>query len=183
MTISLNRSRSAPTAEEGRHGADSLKFDIAVRPNIIPWPPMLYAAAAISAYVVGRLAPFAFVRDHAIGLTGAAVLFAGATLDCWAMATMWRRKTNIFPHRGADALITSGPFRFTRNPIYLGNTVAMLGLSVYLDNGWFALLGLGAAFAVDRLAIRREEAHLAARFKEAWLSYSAHTPRWLFWDL
>jgi protein-S-isoprenylcysteine O-methyltransferase Ste14 len=96
---------------------------------------------------------------------------------------MWRKNTNILPHRGADALITSGPFRFTRNPIYLGNTIAMLGLSVYLNNGWFAILGLGAAFAVDRLAIRREEAHLAARFREAWLAYAARTPRWLFWNL
>lgn len=157
----------------------TLKFDITVRPNIVPWPPMIYAVGAVSAYALGLLAPFAFGRGHQIGMTGAAVLFAGVILDCWAMATMWRRKTNILPHRGADALITSGPFRFTRNPIYLGNTVAILGLSVYLDNGWFALLGLGAAFAVDRLAIRREEAHLAARFGEAWLTYSARTPRWL----
>ena len=160
-----------------------LKFDIAVRPNILPWPPMIYAVAALAAFALGRLVPFAFVWDRTIALTGAAVLFAGVILDFWAMATMWRKKTNILPHRGADALITSGPFRFTRNPIYLGNTVAMLGLSVYLDNGWFALLGFGAAIAIDRLAIRREEAHLAARFGEAWLAYAAHTPRWLFLDL
>jgi protein-S-isoprenylcysteine O-methyltransferase Ste14 len=158
----------------------TLTFDRAVRPNILPWPPMIYAVAALAACVLGRLVPLPFVWDHAIALTGAAVLFAGVVLDFWAMATMWRMRTSILPHRGADALVTTGPFRFTRNPIYLGNTIAMLGLSVYLDNGWFALLGFGAAIAVDRLAIRREEAHLAARFGQAWYSYAALAPRWFY---
>jgi protein-S-isoprenylcysteine O-methyltransferase Ste14 len=144
---------------------------------------MIYAVGAISAYILGRIVPFAFVRDDAIVLTGVVVLLAGVILDSWAMVTMWRKDTNILPHRGADALVTSGPFRLTRNPIYLGNTIVMLGLSVYLDNGWFALTGIGAAIAVDRLAIRREEAHLKARFGEAWLAYAARAPRWLFWNL
>lgn len=157
-----------------------MKFDIAVRPNILPWPPIIYVAAALAAYGLGRLVPLVFVQDRAVGMAGAAVLFAGVALDLWAMATMWRAKTNILPHRGADALMTSGPFRFTRNPIYLGNTIAMLGLSATFDNGWFSVLGLGAAIAVHHLAIRREEAHLAARFGEAWIAYSARTPRWLY---
>ena len=75
--------------------------------------------------------------------------------------------------------MTSGPFRFTRNPIYLGNTIVMLGLSAFLDNGWFLALEFGAAIAVQRLAIRREEAHLAARFGEAWSADPARAPRWL----
>ncbi len=104
---------------------------------------------------------------------------AGVLLDLWAMATMWRAKTNILPHKGADTLLTSGPFRFTRNPIYLGNTIAMLSLSAFLDNGWFLALGLGAAIAVQHFAIRREEAHLAARFGQEWSAYSARAPRWL----
>ena len=156
-----------------------MKFDIAARPNFLPWPPMIYVTAAAAAYYLGQFTPFPFVRDHTIGATGAFILLAGGFLDLWAMATMWRAKTNILPNRPAQTLVTSGPFRFTRNPIYLGNTIAMLGLSVYLNNGWFSLLGIGAAVAVDYLAIHREEAHLAMRFREAWLAYSASTARWL----
>ena len=157
-----------------------MKFDIAVRPNILPWPPMIYMAAALAAYVLGQFLPVAFARDRVVSMAGLAVLLAGVLLDLWAMATMWRAKTNILPHKGADTLMTSGPFRFTRNPIYLGNTIAMLGLSAFLDNGWFLALGLGAAIAVQHLAIRREEAHLAARFGEEWSAYSARVPRWLY---
>lgn len=157
-----------------------MKFDTANRPNVVPWPPIIAAAAILAAFLLGRLVPVAFARDPAIRLAGAGILVASLVLDLWAMATLRRAKTNILPNRAADQLVTSGPFRLTRNPIYLGNTVAMLGLSLWFDNAWFLLLGLLAAIAVDRLAIRREEAHLAARFADAWLAYSARTPRWLF---
>lgn len=157
-----------------------MKFDVAERPNILPWPPLIYAAAAVAAYGLGKLLPLALPPDRAVRYAGAALAGAGLALDFSAMAVMWRARTNIFPHRGADALITSGPFRWTRNPIYLGNTLMMLGLSLGLDNLWFAALGLAAAALVHHLAIRREEIHLAQRFGEAWRSYATRTPRWLF---
>ncbi len=157
-----------------------MKLDFAERPNVLPWPPLIYAASAVAAYGLGRLLPLAFAPDPAARWGGAALAGAGLALDFWAMGVMWRARTNIFPHRGADALMISGPFRWTRNPIYLGNTVVMLGLSLGLDNLWFAALGLAAAVFVQHLAIRREEIHLAQRFGEAWRSYAARTPRWLF---
>jgi protein-S-isoprenylcysteine O-methyltransferase Ste14 len=158
----------------------TLKFHTANRPNIVPWPPLIYAAAILAAFLLGRFFPVRFMRDPAVGLAEVGILFAGLDLDLWAMATLWRAKANIFPTLPANALITSGVFRLTRNPIYLGNSVAMLGLSLWLDNGRLLLLGLVTAMAVDHLAIGREETHLAACFGEAWLACSARTPRWIF---
>jgi protein-S-isoprenylcysteine O-methyltransferase Ste14 len=157
-----------------------MKFNIADRPNVLPWPPMIYLASALAAYALGKVYSLEFVHDHVFIIFGTIITFVGFALDLWAMVVMWRARTNILPHRGADSLIDSGPFRFTRNPIYLGNTVVMMGVSFYFDNGWFLLLGLVAAILVDHLAIRREEIHLAKRFGDEWRNYSTRTPRWLF---
>jgi protein-S-isoprenylcysteine O-methyltransferase Ste14 len=75
--------------------------------------------------------------------------------------------------------VTWGPFRFSRNPIYLGNTLLLIGIGIAGGNYWFVLGALVSALLVDRLAIRREEQHLAARFGEAWTNYAQSTPRWL----
>ena len=162
-----------------------MTFDIGLRPNVLPWPPMIFVASCLAAYALGRFAPLPFgplagTSGRTMEFGGAALALAGAALDLWAMAEMWRGKTNILPHVGADALIASGPFRWTRNPIYCGNVALMCGLAIALGNLWFVAFAIVAALLVERLAIRREEAHLERRFGQAWRDYADRTPRWLF---
>jgi protein-S-isoprenylcysteine O-methyltransferase Ste14 len=99
-------------------------------------------------------------------------------LDLWAMATMARQRANILPHRAATALVTTGPFALSRNPIYLGNTLLLVGIGLALANLWFLPVAGFAALAVDRLAIRREEAHLGLLFPGDWERYRERTGRW-----
>ena len=110
---------------------------------------------------------------------GWALLLSGLGLDLAAMIVMTRHRANILPHRSATALVTTGPFAWSRNPIYLGNTIALCGAGLAFANPWFLLTALLAAFAVTRLAIQREEAHLARRFGAAWDAYRRRTGRWL----
>ena len=154
-------------------------FDIELQPNVMPWPPMIYAIAAVAAFGAAMVAPASFPPGPAVRAIGVAMLAIGATLDLWAAATMWRSKTNIMPNRPAKALVSTGPFRLTRNPIYVGNTIALAGLGGIFDNAWFVAAALAAAIAVDRLAIAREELHLAKRFGADWQEYARRTPRWL----
>jgi protein-S-isoprenylcysteine O-methyltransferase Ste14 len=95
------------------------------------------------------------------------------------MLEMRRRRANILPHRAATALVTTGPFAWSRNPIYLANGLLLLGLGGLFDNAWFFVAAPVAAFATDRLAIRREERHLAALFGAAWSVYVGRVRRWL----
>jgi len=148
-------------------------------PNRIPWPPILFAAAAVAAVVLGRLAPGPdWLHVPFFAVAGWAVLLSGLSLDVVAMTTMWRASANILPHRAATGLVTTGPFAWSRNPIYLGNTIAMTGAALAFANPWFLPAALLAARAVIYLAIRREEAHLAALFGPAWEAYSQRTARW-----
>lgn len=109
------------------------------------------------------------------------VIAIGLGLDLWAMATMMRTRTNILPNRAAGRLVTQGPFAISRNPIYLGNTMLMFGIGLAFNVLWLLPLGICAAALVERLAIRREEAHLALMFGPEWVAYATTTARWLKW--
>ncbi|WP_137179365.1 isoprenylcysteine carboxylmethyltransferase family protein [Roseomonas sp. AR75] len=148
------------------------------RPNTVPWPPILYGAAALLAWLLGRVAPLPWPDSALLAPAGWMLIALGLGLDVWAMAVMARRRANILPHRAATALVTEGPFAWSRNPIYLGNATLLTGCALAFGNAWFLVAAAGAAAAVTVLAIRREEAHLALRFGAAWHAYAARTARW-----
>ncbi|MGP9812455.1 methyltransferase family protein [Rhodopseudomonas sp. NSM] len=149
------------------------------RPNRLPWPPMLLTLAALASIGLGMVAPLSLPRAQSVVLIGYAVAGLGLGLDLWAILTMRSARTNILPHRAADRLVTWGPFRFSRNPIYLANTLLLIGIGLGFGNAWFVVFALLSAAAVDRLAIRREERHLAIKFGDDWIDYASNTPRWL----
>lgn len=155
-----------------------MPFDFRKTPNIIPWPPLIYLSVASVAFLLHRIAPWQLLSGTAGWGPGLIIAGCGFALDVWAMVVMAQAKANILPHRPAGALISWGPFAFTRNPIYLGNTTALVGIGVAFS-GWFLLAALVAAFATDRLAVRREEEHLKARYGIAWIAYSSRVPRWI----
>ena len=83
------------------------------------------------------------------------------------------------PHRCATHLVTCGPFRYSRNPIYLGYTLMTTGIGLVLGNGWFLVGALIAALVTSYLAIRREESHLLSRFGFEFERYCRTTRRWI----
>lgn len=155
---------------------------IATRPNRFPWPPVLYLSALVAGLALQRLAPLSWphgLDGLALRIGGGAVLLAGLAFDVSAVVTLYRARTNILPHRAADRLVTGGPFALSRNPIYVGNTLSLLGLGLALLNGWLMAAALAAAFATHHLAARREERHLAAKFGADYAAYAARVPLWL----
>ena len=112
-------------------------------------------------------------------MLGVFLMAAGIALDLATMLAFRRHQTTVLPHRGATRLITDGPFRFSRNPIYVGNTLLVAGAGLAFGVAWLIPAALAGAVATGRLAIAREEQHLALRFGAAWSAYAARTPRWL----
>lgn len=152
------------------------------RPNTIPWPPIIFLGVAVIAVLLNRLWPIAVVPEALQSwfvFAGAAVAGLGLALDLGAMSAMRRARTNILPHRAADQLVTDGVFAFSRNPIYLGNTMLLIGIGLVLGSVWMIGGAFVAALLCDRLAIRREEHHLRARFGEAFAAYARRVPRWI----
>jgi protein-S-isoprenylcysteine O-methyltransferase Ste14 len=148
-------------------------------PNRVPWPPLLILLAVVVSIGLGAAFPGpAWLATPAWTNPGRALMLLGLGFDGAAMLTMWRHRANILPHRAATALVTNGPFAWSRNPIYLGNTVLLTGAAFAFHNPWFLPAALATAVAVRFLAIGREEAHLARQFGTAWDAYRARTRRW-----
>jgi protein-S-isoprenylcysteine O-methyltransferase Ste14 len=152
------------------------------RPNRIPWPPLIYLAAAIGGLVAEVNYPLPWV----IGSTATVLQVLGAILGIGALAidviaakTFAYHQTTILPHRAATTLITTGPYAWSRNPIYLGNTLLVLGAGLYFGKLWLVILAPAAAIITQKLAIEREERHLAEKFGQQWMDYTSKVRRWL----
>jgi protein-S-isoprenylcysteine O-methyltransferase Ste14 len=155
-----------------------MPFDFRRTPNIVPWPPLIYLSVATIALLLHRVAPWRLLSGADGHIPGIFLAGCGFALDVWAMFVMMNARVNILPHRPAGGLVSWGPFAFTRNPIYLGNTIAIFGIGVAFS-GWFLLAAPLAAIIVHHLAILREEEHLKSRFGIAWVAYSSRVPRWI----
>ena len=155
--------------------------DFKERPNRVPWPPILLVLAIAIGFTLDALLPFRpdILDGSVASALGAALIVAALGLDVWVSITFRRARTTILPHRGSDALVTDGPFKFSRNPIYVGNVLILVGVGLLGGTLWHVLLVPLLVLAVTQLAIVREEAHLARRFPDAWASYSKQARRWL----
>ena len=116
-----------------------MSTDAANRPSAVPWPPILFAGAIAAALLLARMFPLAWpgLDDTGAQVVGYAFGLAGLALTCWGLVTLYRARTNILPHKGADRLVTEGAFRFRRNPIYMGEALILLGLAQVTLNIWF----------------------------------------------
>jgi protein-S-isoprenylcysteine O-methyltransferase Ste14 len=110
---------------------------------------------------------------------GMAIVVAGYALSIWAMQQY--RKAGSSPDIGhrPRSLVVSGPYRFTRNPLYLAMAIMVAGLSAALNLPWGILVLVLALIALDRLVVRREERYLSERFGEAYDRYHGRVRRWL----
>lgn len=152
----------------------------ASKPATLILPPAPYAAAMLGGWWLDRnqlSLPFDLgTMTHPLGWLAIGI---GGTLFAWTMRTFMRHRTTVNPYVAASSLCTSGPFRYSRNPIYLGDWFILIGVSLLLGTFWplvFApLIWIMIRFGV----IRHEEAHLEAKFGDAYRGYKARVRRWI----
>ncbi len=142
-------------------------------------PPFWLAGFAGLAWVQGRAWPVGPGAGPMLQMLAGLLVGGGLLLAVLAVAEMRRNRTTPIPHREAEVLVTSGVFRLSRNPIYLGDLALLAGLAVYWS-AWPSLLLVPAlALLLTDRFILAEEARLAAKFGDAFDAYTAHTRRWL----
>jgi len=147
-------------------------------------PPFVYVIGFVLGLWIERHHPLAFVppRSGLRWLPEAAGLLAFVACALFlfgALATFRRERTTVLPNRPASALATGGPYRFTRNPMYVGMALLYLGLALVLNTVWpLAFLPL-VLLLIDTAVIRREERYLISAFGEEYRSYCSRVRRWL----
>jgi protein-S-isoprenylcysteine O-methyltransferase Ste14 len=109
------------------------------------------------------------------------VIVVGAILGLgWRSVRLFRRSgQSENPWKPTTEIVDRGPFRFTRNPMYLQMLLVCVGFAVILSNGWILLLTPVAGWLLQRLAILPEEAYLERKFGDTYLAYKRRVRRWL----
>lgn len=147
--------------------------------RLIDLPPVWLAAFMILGWALSEHAPdWRFQSQTTIAL-GAALIAAGVALAVWSAVFFWRARTSIIPGREADRLITQGPYRFSRNPIYLADLLVLVGLGFALGSIWPFALAPVFVWVLERRFIAPEEVMLRRRFPQAFADWSSSVRRWI----
>jgi protein-S-isoprenylcysteine O-methyltransferase Ste14 len=164
---------------EGSRGIDAPSAGSADRSGVSIPPPLIYVAGFLVGVVLELLFPIAAL-PLALALAAAVIgVVVWLVLDGAAMLHFRRAHTSMIPMKPTTALVTTGPYRLTRNPMYVGMAVLYAALALAVGVIWaLAVLPL-VLFAVDRLVIAREEPYLERKFGAEYVRYKQRVRRWL----
>jgi protein-S-isoprenylcysteine O-methyltransferase Ste14 len=145
-------------------------------------PPFIYAAGIAAGWALHRwwhplpITPGGSGVREALGVAG---VLAWLGLFVSAAVTFRRARTTLIPNRPASAVVSGGPYRFTRNPMYVSLVALYVGITLLIDTWWpFVFLPL-VVVAIDRTVIAREERYLASAFPAEYGAYASRVRRWL----
>jgi protein-S-isoprenylcysteine O-methyltransferase Ste14 len=145
--------------------------------HVVAPPPLVYAAGIALGLALDRFVPVA--TPPRLLAPGLGLVAAGAALALAAFASFRRARTTVLPWGQARVFVPTGPYRWTRNPMYVGMTLASAGILLAVGSVW-GWLGLALALPVIHYGvIRREEAHFAARFGDEYREYQRRVRRWV----
>lgn len=148
-------------------------------PGVIAPPPLLYGGAFLAGSFLHSFFPKPVLAPNVAPRIGLGVLCIGAILAVWSRRTLERAETNVNPSLPTTTLVVTGPFRFSRNPMYVARTLLYSGLAL-LANALcvFAAL-LPLLVVMHHGVIKREERYLEAKFGDAYRHYRAGVRRWV----
>ncbi len=148
-------------------------------PGIRIPPPVIYVAALAIGFVLNYLWPLSPLSGSSRYVIGSVVPLVGGLIMPLVLRRFRRAGTTFDVRKPASALITEGPYRFSRNPSYVSLTLLYLGIGILLNNGWILILLAPVFLVMDLWVVRREERHLEAKFGEEYLRYKVAVRRWL----
>lgn len=148
------------------------------RARLRVYPPVVYGLGLLVALVGHLLLPLSLPHLWWLRAIGALLIAASMALAAWTAATFTRARTTVHPFHEASTLVTDGPFRFSRNPIYLGFTTATIGVALTAASWWpvFVLPVIG--WVMEGIIVW-EERMLSRVFGPAYEAFSRRTRRWI----
>jgi protein-S-isoprenylcysteine O-methyltransferase Ste14 len=158
-------------ADDGKNNADN--------PGVIMPPPFIYAGVLAAGLLANRSFRLPFLPRPLARTIGPLLILGGLAAALLGSRELHRAETNVDPYEPATTVVTGGPYRFTRNPIYVGFTLIYLGISA-LANALLPVLLLPAVQQLMRRGvIEREERYLERKFGDEYLHYKERVRRWI----
>ncbi len=151
-------------------------------PNVIIFPPVIIAVTVVLAVGLQWLVPLgllAGIHPTCRWAVGGLLLLFGLLPTIAGAVTLLRHGTNVLPSRPATALITGGIYRWTRNPMYTGGALVMIGIAIIFALDWLPLLMIPSWLTLHYGVVKREEEYLERKFGHDYKRYRAQVPRYL----
>ena len=142
-------------------------------------PPILLLLHIFAAFLLNRLFPSPFPFPKFLVWVGYILVLVGIGLASSAASQFMRAHTTLDPHGSVIEIITSGPYRFSRNPIYLGLVCLIIGFTFIFRRYWGLIFSPVLMVSLYQLVIKHEEAYLEKKFGDIYTSYRSRVRRWL----
>ena len=150
------------------------------RPSVLIPPPIPWALAILAGLVVGWLYPLHFVpASIPRAWVGGGLFVLAVALAVWAIVTIREAGTQFDVHKPTTAIVENGPYRFTRNPIYLGMFLSQAGIAIGFGDLWVLATLVPFYFVLRHGVVAREEPYLERKFGPIYLGYKSRVRRWL----
>ena len=147
--------------------------------DVIALPPVLYAAALATGLVLHFVFPIQLLPQMLSLSLGIALILVSIVIVVSALRALARAKTTFDTRKATTAIVTDGPFRYSRNPMYLALTLLYLGIASLVNSLWILVLVLPLIVLVQRGVIEREERYLERKFGDDYLEYKRQVRRWI----
>ena len=148
-------------------------------PGVIAPPPLIYLGFLALGYGLDYFWPIAVLPGRVQVPVGVVLMVLAAAVLFWSFRQFQKAGTNVVPYQPTLAIISSGLYRYSRNPMYLALGLFYAGIGIAADNLWVLVLLVPLLVVVYTGVIAREERYLEAKFGEAYLRYKAKVRRWL----
>ena len=142
-------------------------------------PPLVYLVALVAGIVMELAIPLPFLSRTLAMPLGALLVVIAVALFSYSVAKFRGAGTPVPARKPTTMIVRTGPYRFSRNPIYLAFSLFQLGIAIWIDSVWLLATLVGAVALMHYVVIPREEQYLEREFGAQYLDYKASVRRWL----
>ena len=145
-------------------------------------PPLLLLASLVLSFALSRFLPLPHwpaSLSRSAEVAGVVLILGSLTLMTWAGLSMIRGGGSLPVHTPTPRLVVRGPYRLTRNPIYTGMTLLLVGIGCARESLWFLVIAVATAWLLRWGVLLREEAYLEGKFGDEYREYAKRVRRWL----
>lgn len=150
-------------------------------PGVLAPPPLIFAAALLVGWLLQHMFPLPLLPPGIaiVDRLGGLLIIAALVVATTALWEMRRARTAVDPYKPSTALVRTGPFARSRNPIYVALILISVGVSLLANALWCMVMVVPAVIVLRIFVVAREEAYLERRFGDEFRRYCATTRRWL----
>jgi protein-S-isoprenylcysteine O-methyltransferase Ste14 len=148
-------------------------------PHVVAIPPFIFLGGFFVALLLQWFVPIHVFSGLTVKCIGALIALISGILALSGFRAMHKIGTNIDVRKPALAIVSIGPFRYTRNPLYLSLVLLYIGVALFFDMVWLLALLVPIVLVIHYGVIRREERYLEGKFGESYLEYKKRVRRWI----